>query len=181
MASPSHVALLRGINVGGKNSLPMKDLVAMFGALGCTDVRTYIQSGNVVFRAPAKLVARVPTLLAAEIAKRVGIAVPVVLRTADELRAVSENNPFLAAGADPAKLHVVFLAERPAQAKAAALAPDRSPGDTFACAGREIYLHCPNGLGRSKLTNDWFDRALATTSTMRNWNTVLRLLALATA
>jgi uncharacterized protein (DUF1697 family) len=176
---PAYVALLRGINVGGKNKLPMNDLVAMFAAAGCADVRSYIQSGNVVFRASADLAARVPALVAAAIAERFGYRVPVIVRTADELRDVSERNPFLAAGADPSALHVMFLAGRPDPARAAALDPNRSPGDAFALRGREIYLHCPHGLARTKLTNDYFDTKLATTSTVRNWNTVLRLLALA--
>lgn len=175
-----HVALMRGINVGGKNKLPMKDLVAMFAAAGCSEVQSYIQSGNVVFGAPAKLAARVPAVVSAAIAKRFGFAVPIVLRTADELREVVDNNPFLAAGIEPAQVHLMFLADRPAPAKVSALAADRSPGDAFAVRGRDVYLHLPNGVARTKLTNDWFDRALATTSTVRNWNTVLRLLALAT-
>jgi uncharacterized protein (DUF1697 family) len=175
-----HVALMRGINVGGKNKLPMKDLVAMFVAAGCEDVTSYIQSGNVVYRAPAKVAARVPAIVGAAITKRFGFTVPIVLRTADELRDVVANNPFLAAGIEPSQVHMMFLADRPAAAKVAILAADRSPGDAFTVRGRDVYLHLPNGVARTKLTNDWFDRALATTSTVRNWNTVLRLLALAT-
>jgi uncharacterized protein (DUF1697 family) len=178
-ALPAHVALLRGINVGGKNKLPMKDLVAMFVEAGGADVRTYIQSGNVVFRASPKVAARVPGLVTAAIAERFGFRVPVVLRTADELHEATAHNPFLAAGADPAALHVLFLADAPSAARAAALDPDRSPGDAFALRGRDVYLHCPHGLARTKLTNDYFDRKLATVSTGRNWNTVLRLLEMA--
>src|SRR5689334_13590201 len=103
-ALPAHVALLRGINVGGKDKLPMKDLVAMFVEAGGADVRTYIQSGNVVCRASPEVAARVPALVTAAIAERFGFRVPVVLHTADELREVSAHNPFLAAGADPAAL-----------------------------------------------------------------------------
>jgi uncharacterized protein (DUF1697 family) len=169
---------MRGINVGGKNKLPMKDLAAMFVASGCTDVRTLIQSGNVVFHASSAVAAAAPAKVSAAIAKRFGFTVPVVMRTADELAALAAGNPFLAAGADPATLHVMFLADRPAAAKVAALAADRSPGDTFAVHGRDVYLHLPNGVAKSKLTNDWFDRSLATTSTVRNWNTVQRLLAM---
>ena len=178
-ARPAHVALLRGINVGGKNKLPMKDLVAVFAGAGCADVRSYIQSGNVVFRASPELAARLPALVAGAIAERFGLRVPVVMRTADELREVSEHNPFLAAGADRPALHVMFLADQPSPAHAAALDPERSPGDAFELRGRDIYLHCPNGVARTKLTNDYFDKTLATTSTGRNWNTVLHLLELA--
>ena len=88
-------------------------------------------------------------------------------------------NPFLEAGAETDKLHVVFLAELPDAERVEALDPDRSPPDEFVVRGREIYLHCPNGLARSKLTNSYFDARLSTTSTMRNWKTVRKLLELA--
>jgi uncharacterized protein (DUF1697 family) len=174
-ASAVHVALLRGINLGGVNRLPMKELAAMFGDAGCSAVEIYIQSGNVVFGAPAALAARVPALIAAAIASRFGHRVPVMTRTAAELAAVAAANPFLRAGADPASLHVVFLAAAPNRAQIAALDPDRSPPDRFAVKGREVYLHCPNGFGRSKLHNDYFESRLGSISTVRNWRTVLKL------
>src|SRR3990172_4148776 len=112
-ADDVHVALLRGIDVGGKNRLPMKDLVAVFGRAGCRDVRTYIQSGNVVFRADRALAPRIPVAIAQAIADRFGLRVPVVTRTAVELCAVARGNPFLKPDADPGALHVAFLADRP--------------------------------------------------------------------
>ena len=177
--SPSHVALLRGINVGGKNKLPMRELVTIFEAAKCTDVRTYIQSGNVVFRAPATLAKRLPVQLADAIDKRFRFRVPVVLRTARELRAVADHNPFLRGGSEPSALHVAFLADRPPAAAVRRLDPERSPPDRFAVRGREIYLCCPNGMARTKLTNQYLDATLATTSTVRNWRTVLELVAMA--
>ncbi len=177
-AEPS-VALLRGINVGGRNSMPMKDLVAMFADAGCRDVRSYIQSGNVVFRASPALAVRIPAVLGKAISTRFGLQVPIVVRRAGELRQIARQNPFLRAGADPKVLHVAFLADEPDAARVAALDPNRSPPDEFAVRGSEIYLHCPNGFARTKLTNDYFDSKLATTSTVRNWRTVLTLLALA--
>lgn len=176
-----HVALLRGVNVGGKNKLPMKELAAMFAETGCGEVRTYIQSGNVVFRAGEALARRVPVGIAGAISERFGLQVPVVTRTVDEMRAVVRHNPFLRAGADANTLHVAFLAERPSPARVAALDPDRSPPDQFAVRGRDVYLHLPNGGARSKLTSAYFDARLATVSTVRNWRTVLALLALAEA
>ena len=100
-----------------------------------------------------------------------------VIRTADEIRAVARANPFLRGGtsAEIDFLHVMFLADRPTPARVAALDPDRSPRDEFQVVGREIYLHCPNGAARTKLSNAYFDSKLATTSTMRNWRTVLKL------
>jgi uncharacterized protein (DUF1697 family) len=175
----SYVALLRGINVGGKNKLAMSDLVALFAAEGCTNVSTFIQSGNVVFDAPKKLAAQVPTHVEQRIQERFGLQVPVVVRTAAELSAVVERNPFLSAGADADALHVLFLKDAPAARLTRALDPARSPPDAFALVGREVYLRCPNGIGRTKLTNGYFDKALATVSTGRNWRTVLKLIALA--
>jgi uncharacterized protein (DUF1697 family) len=176
-----HIALLRGINVGGKNVLPMKALAAMFADIGCTDVRTYIQSGNVVYRAGTSLAGRVPDLVSRAIQKTAGLTVPVVTRTSDDLHDVARRNPFLHPGADPSRLHVMFLADAPTKARIASLDPDRSPPDEFAVRGREIYLHCPDGMGKSKLTNAWFDSKLATTGTARNWRTVLALIAMADA
>jgi uncharacterized protein (DUF1697 family) len=174
-ASTSYAALLRGINVGGKNRLPMKDLVTMFERAGCADVRHYIQSGNVVFRATADLAARVAVVLPKAILRDFSLRVPVVVRSSVELRAVAAGNPFLAKGADPGHCHVLFLADEPARGATAALDPNRSPPDTFAVVRREVYLLCPNGLGRTKLTNAYFDTTLSTISTARNWRTVEKL------
>jgi len=176
----THVALLRGINVGGRNRLPMSDLVRMFSDTGCHRVRTYIQSGNVVFEAAPDLAARIPELIATSIHDRFGFLVPVIVRTAEQLCQVVESNPFLAPSADKRALHVAFLADRPDPAKVATLDPDRSPPDELAIQGREIYLRLPNGVARTKLTNAYLDSRLGTTSTMRNWRTTCRLLELAT-
>ncbi len=175
----THIALLRGVNVGGKNNLPMQDLAGMFILAGCEAVRTYIQSGNVVFRAGATLAARIPSLITSEIAERFGYRVPVVTRTMEELRAVVRGNPFLNTGLDAERLHVAFLSEAPESDRVAQLDPDRSPPDVFQVRDREIFLYCPYGLARTKLTTDYFDSRLATTSTIRNWRTVVRLLAMA--
>jgi len=177
--SDTHVALLRGINVAGKNKVPMKELAAILAGAGCRDVRTYIQSGNVVYRAPTALARRVPAAVSAALARRLGLTVPVVTRSAAELDAVARENPFLRAGADPATLHVAFLADHPSADRVAALDPKRSPPDTFEVRGREVYLCCPKGYGTTKLTNAWFDGKLQTTSTVRNWRTVLTLLEMA--
>lgn len=174
-----YVALLRGINVGGKNSLPMKALVAIVEGAGGREVRTYVQSGNVVLTATPAIAKKLPALVQDAIAERLGLRVPVVIRTAEAIAAVARDNPFLARGDDPDGLHVAFLAQMPAPDRVAALDPARSPPDELAVRGSEIYLRCPDGIGRSKLTVDWLDRQLATTSTIRNWRTVLALADLA--
>lgn len=175
--SSPHLALLRGINVTGQNKLLMADLRALFEDLGCEDVRTYIQSGNVLFRASAALAKRVAAEASAGIAERFGLEVPVVLRSRAQMHAARDQNPFLPGTLEQA-LYVVFLADRPSAARVRALDPQRSPGETFQVRGSEVYLSCPRGVGRSKLTTAWFDRQLQTVSTIRNWNTVQTLCGL---
>jgi len=174
----SHIALLRGINVGGRNTLPMARLVTMFEDAGCQHVRTYIQSGNVVFEAPAATARLVPAAVTASIAIEFGFQVPIVVRTATALERIVRNNPFVEPGADLSRLHVGFLAARPSAARMATLDPHRSPPDAFTLRERELYLRCPNGMARTKLTNAYFDARLQTVTTIRNWRTTLKLLEL---
>jgi uncharacterized protein (DUF1697 family) len=174
----TYVALLRGINVGGNNILPMKDLAEMFAKAGCDGARTYIQSGNVIFCAGPKIAPRLPDLIGGQIAKRFGFTSPVVLRTVEQIGAVIRDNPFLKAGASENELHVLFLADLPAAKNIAELNPDRSPPDTFTVLGQEVYLRLPNGAGKTKLTNQYFDSKLATIGTQRNWRTVTKLFEL---
>jgi uncharacterized protein (DUF1697 family) len=179
VSASTHVALLRGVNVGGKNCVPMKELAEIFAKAGCADVRTYIQSGNVLFRATRTIADALPPRITKQIAKSFGCQVPVVLRTAEQFAAAVQNNPFREVPEVPEEaLHVYFLAGVPDAARTAQLDPDRSKPDAFIVHGREIYLHLPNGIGRSKLTNAYFDSKLATTSTARNWRTTLKLLEL---
>lgn len=170
-----HLALLRGINLGKVNKLAMTDLVAAFEELGCTDVSTRGNTGNVLFRASATTLRRLPERAQARLAERFGVNAPVILRSHAELLAACQQNPFVAEGCDPSKLHVAFLADEPERARVDALDPNRSPSDSFVVVGRDIYVHCPNGLARTKLSNAWFDAKLATISTMRTWNVVQQL------
>ena len=144
-------------------------------------MRTYIQSGNVLFTASRARAEKLPGLIASGIADRFGYRIPVLLRTAADLGETIGNNPFLQAGAPENWLHVLFLANQPDAGRVATLDPLRSPPDAYAVRGREIYLQCPNGAGSTKLTNAYFDSRLATISTGRNWRTVLKLLELAQA
>ena len=171
----TYIAFLRGINVGGKNILPMPALVEMFTRCGCADVRSYIQSGNIIFSASAACAKKLPINVAKEIEKRFDIRPPIILRTAEALAAAAATNPFLARGADADFLHVGFLAAAPDAQKIKSLDHNRSPGDSFQILGQHIYLHLPNGMGKTKLTNAWFDAKLETISTFRNWRTVQKL------
>jgi uncharacterized protein (DUF1697 family) len=178
-ATATHVVLLRGINVAGKNMLPMAELTRLLEQVGCRDVRTYIQSGNAVCSASAPVARSLATKLSAAIEARHGLRVPVVVRTVAELRVAAKANPFLAEGEDLKRLNVAFL-QQPATAGAGkALDPGRSPPDRFTLRGRELYLCLPNGVGKTKYTSDYLDRTLGTVCTIRNWNTVLALCELA--
>ncbi len=183
MESPGgvYVALLRGINVGGKNRLPMSGLREIFSAVGCRGVETFIQSGNVVFEAAEHVARAVPGAVSESISKRYGLQIPLVMRSAKELKHAAKVNPFLRAGVDIGNLHVAFLAERPTAARLALLDPMRSPPDEAIVIGHEVYLRLPNGGGRTKFTNAYLDSKLATTSTVRNWRTVLTLVEMATS
>ncbi len=170
-----YVALLRGINVGGRNKIPMGELVKMFERAGCAEIATYIQSGNVVFTAIQSCAAGIPGEISQAIRRKLGLTVPVTLRSKGEMARVIAGNPFLKTGAEPESLAVAFLAEAPIRQRVAALDVDRSPGDEFVVIGREIYLRLGNGFADTKLTNAWFDSQLQTMSTARNWRTVLKL------
>jgi uncharacterized protein (DUF1697 family) len=177
---PVYIAMLRGINIGPNKRMKMDKLRASCEALGFNKVKTFIQSGNVVFQA-AKLS---PVSLSKKLEDRIlsdfGFSAAVITRTTDEMARVVKNNPLLKArDVDPAKLHVVFLLESPnseALKKLAALtlAPDR-----FGVAGKEIYFYFPNGVSGSSLWKHSLDRVLSVPATMRNWNTVNTLHAMA--
>ncbi|HEX2923153.1 MAG TPA: DUF1697 domain-containing protein [Chloroflexota bacterium] len=176
--SPTYIALLRGINVGGKNKLPMSELVQLFVEEGCSNVRSYIQSGNVVFSMDPTLVEPLSSRVTAAIAERYGYEVPILLRTTEQIGDVIRDNPFLQVGAAEDTLHVLFLSDTPEARHVDELDTDRSKPDSFVVRGREVYLYLPNGAGRTKLTSDYFERRLSTASTGRNWRTVVTLFEL---
>jgi uncharacterized protein (DUF1697 family) len=170
MAS-TYVALWRGVNVGGKNKLPMKDLAKIFEKCGCANVRTYIQSGNVVFQYSTS-VARLHEAVGVAIEKQFGFLPSVVFRKLGDMEYIVKNSPFLKAGAQETELHVVFLAEAPSSDEVARLERSKVPPDEFAVRGKEIYLRSPNGAGKSKLASV----KLKTVATARNWRTVNTLI-----
>lgn len=174
----THVALLRGINVGGKNRMPMAELKRLFEDAGCRDVRHYIQSGNIVLNADARLARRLAGQVGDAIVERFGFAAPLQLRSRAQLRAVVANNPFATRDHSARNLFVMFLANQPTDAALATLDPARSPPDEFAVLGSEIYLHLHNSAAVTRLTNAYFDGRLKTITTSRNWQTVNTLLQL---
>jgi uncharacterized protein (DUF1697 family) len=175
----TYVALLRGINVGGRTKVGMDDLRRVFLALGYAGVKTYVQSGNVLFRSPVEEPPPSAAAIEQRIARDLGVTTTVLLRNGDDLAHVIANNPFLGRVPDPTKLHVTFLAEPPDPERAARLETPSGEPDAFSLAGREVYLHCPNGYGRTKLNNAFLERRLGVAATTRNWNTVTTLRDLA--
>lgn len=153
----------------------MKKLAAVFEECGAHDVRTYIQSGNVVFSCGPKQATPIVRRTEQRLLDNHGLATTIIIRSAPELESVIDSAPLDPAAA-ASHLHVAFLATTPPAKAAASLDPDRSPGDSFVLHGKEIYLVLPNGVARTKLTNAYFDKALGTVCTVRNWRTVLKLL-----
>jgi uncharacterized protein (DUF1697 family) len=170
------VALLRGVNVGGGNKLPMAELRETLRSLGHTNVQTYIQSGNVVFESAVTDEQTVSDGIRKAITGCHALKVPVVVRTHDQLVAIARRHPDADGAVEPKFLHVQFLSAVPDPLTVAALNPDAYLPDRWSIHGREIYLTCPNGSGRSKLTIEVFERAFGVTATARNLNTV-RVLA----
>ncbi len=180
MGARTHLALLRSINVGGHNKVPMAELRALCATLGWTDVKTYIASGNVAFTAPDGATPEgLAEQLAAAVREHFGhTGVPVVARTAVGLRRAVDEVPFSGADLDDKWLHVVFLDKVPEPERVAALDPDRSPGDRFVVVGDRVYVHYGNGSARSKLTLKWLEKQLGVTGTGRNWRSVGKLVGL---
>jgi uncharacterized protein (DUF1697 family) len=176
------IALLRAVNVGGR-SVAMADLRAMLTALHCANPRTLLQSGNAVFALNAKTsAAALEKKFEAEAQRRFGFAVAFMLRTVDDWHAIIARNPFPeAAKSDPARLILMALKGAPDAAAIKALRDGYNGPETIHVVGREAYLIYPEGQGNSKLTNALIERKLGVAGTARNWNTVLKLAALATA
>jgi len=178
-----HIALLRGINVGGRQRVAMADLREFVAKLGFADVRSLLQSGNLVFRSadrsPSRTSAEIERLLEAEMEKRLAIKTDFFVRTAAEWKAIIAKNPFRKeAQRDPAHLVAMFLKDAPSSKHVAAL--ERAIGGPEKIRAQEsvVYIVYPDGIGNSKLTNALIDRKLETRGTGRNWNTVLKLAAM---
>lgn len=172
------IALLRGINIVGKKVVPMKELKALLDRHGCVDVRTYIQSGNVVFRSALTDANRVEARLAGLVAKRYGFMPRVLVLTRRELERAAAGNPFPQAAEAPKSVHLFFLAETPAGADLKTLEAVRVASERYALKGRTFYLHTPDGFGTSKLAGR-VERLLGVDATARNWRTVTTVLEIA--
>ncbi|MCG6949053.1 MAG: DUF1697 domain-containing protein [Acidobacteria bacterium] len=172
------IALFRGINVGGRNILPMKDLRAVLEELGFEGVRTYIQSGNAVCRHAEGRASRLAERISAAIESSHGFGPEVLLLTADELERAMNANPFSEGMAEPSKLHLFFLSAVPADPNLDALEEARAASERFELDADVAYLHAPDGIGRSKLAAR-LESALGVTGTGRNWRTLCKIMELA--
>jgi uncharacterized protein (DUF1697 family) len=174
----TQVAMLRGINVGGSRPVKMDRLRALFADLGYAGVRTYLQSGNVVFEAGADDGPGQERAVAAAIRKELGHEVDVLVRSARQMTKALKANPLAAGVANPRALYATFLAGA-GKVALAGLALPLGPGEQAELRGRVIYLYCPDGYGNSKVNNGYFERKLRLRATTRNWTTVTALEAMA--
>jgi uncharacterized protein (DUF1697 family) len=168
------IALFRGINVGGHNALPMKELAGILVDLGAEKVKTYIQSGNAVFAWKRKDTSRLSQQIKAEIKKLRGFEPYVLLLDLDDLETVVKQNPFPEAETDPRALHAGFLASAPERPDLKTLEKLKTASERFRLVGKVFYLHAPDGIGRSKLAARG-EKLLGVPMTDRNWRTVLTL------
>lgn len=173
----SWIALIRAVNLGPTNKLPMSDLRSMLEALGYDDVRTHLQSGNAVFSARGVKGPQLERSIGARIRRDAGLDVPVMVRSARELDRLVAANPFVARRTPEKELQVGFLARTPSPAKIRALRPDDYAPDELAIGTRAVYFRMPNGYAKSKLPN--VEQLLGVGMTTRTWKTVTRLADLA--
>ena len=172
------IALLRAVNVAAHNRVAMDDLRELMEGLGYEDVKTLLQSGNVVYRggdSPDAAARKIEKALAADL----GVKSQVLVRTQAELANIVARNPFASVATDPKKLVVMFLSGKPDAAWLRELNPAKFEPERFAVHGRELYAWLPGGLGRSKLLASLTEKRLKVVATTRNWSTVEKLLALA--
>jgi uncharacterized protein (DUF1697 family) len=174
----TYIALFRGINVGGNNMLPMKDLVAALENVGCQDVATYIQSGNAVFRNENQDPSLLSDGIEVEIEERHGFEPRVLVLESEELERTIHSNPFPEAESEPRTLHVYFLAESPETPDLDALEGIKGDSERFVLGDGVFYLHAPDGIGRSKLAAN-AEKLLGVPATARNWRTVRKVMDMA--
>jgi uncharacterized protein (DUF1697 family) len=172
----TYIALLRGINLGGHKIVKMDQLRKMFEELGFGGVKTYIQSGNVVFNAAARDSASLAKKIEEKIVSQFGFSAAVLVKTAAEIGQIIKNNPLVKEkGVDVSRLHVTFLSSAPDKSLLKILDETDAEDDRFCCVGEAVYLYCPNGYHATKLGNNVLGKMLKVGTTTRNWRTVNQL------
>jgi uncharacterized protein (DUF1697 family) len=173
----TYIAMLRGINVGSGKIVKMERLRASFEALGFDGVRTYVQSGNVIFESEQKSPAGLSNKIEEKIRRDFGFTVPVSVKTSKEMAQIVSDNPLVKEkGIDHSKLHVTFLSDPPPKTAVKVLEPLATDRERFRILNREIYLYCPDGYGNTKLSNNAIEKKLSVVATTRNRRTVNALL-----
>ena len=175
-----YISILRGINVSGQRKIKMANLKDVYVSLGFQNVITYIQSGNVIFKSNEEDTKKVAAEIEAAILKSFGFDVPVLVIELARLTRVYTSNPFVnERHEDEAFLHVTFLEENTDVHLLNKITTDPKSTDEFVISGSAIYLYCPNGYGRTKLNNNFFENKLKAKATTRNWKTITNLVELA--
>ena len=176
----TYISMLRGINVGGTKKVLMKDLVGLYESCGFTSVSTYVQSGNVVFDSREKNTEKLSETIENKIEQKLQFSCRCNHRTPQDLEKIIAKNPFLRkTSVVPQTLYVTFLSDAPDAQTLLDLQKVNSGADGFATNDREIFVHCPGGYGRTRLTNNFFETRLKRTATTRNWKTITTLLDMA--
>ena len=174
--------MLRGINVGSGKIVKMERLRASFEALGFDGVRTYVQSGNVIFESEQNSTTGLSNKIEEKIQHTFGFTVPVLVKTSKEMTQIVSDNPLVKEkGIDHSKLHVTFLSDVPPTMAVKVLGPLATGRERFRILNREIYLYCPDGYGHTKLSNTAIEKKLSVVATTRNWRTVNTLLEMCTS
>lgn len=169
----TYIAILRGINVGGNRKLPMAELRELLGSLGFQDIRTYIQSGNIIFTSDLSDTKQLETIISESIQSKYDYNVPTIVKTIAQWEQAIVNNPYK--GKDIKRVLFTFLKEIPE----VTIPQHVSENDEYQLIHDVVHLHCPNGYGNTKLNNNFFEKQLGIIATTRNWNTVEKLLQLA--
>jgi len=173
----TYISILRGINVSGQKKIKMEELKKLYESLGVQHVRTYIQSGNVIFESQNEDTVKHENNIKDAIKESFGFDVPILIKRKDEIENVIQNNPF--ADKDLSSVHVTFLSDFPDTLPLDDINHIKDVSEEFLIKGKEIYLYCPNGYGKSRLINNLFERKLKVSATTRNWKTVNALFEIA--
>lgn len=176
----TYISILRGINVSGHKMIKMNELVSLFESLHFENVKTYIQSGNVIFQTHETDVHDLAKRIEAKISEQFGFEVPVLVKEKNDIISVIQNNPFLKlSDKDVTKLHVTFLSQEPDKSNLDKINQGQYLPDEYILSGSIIYLYCPNGYGNTKLNNNFLENKLKVVATTRNWKTVNELMKMA--
>jgi uncharacterized protein (DUF1697 family) len=174
-----YISLLRGINISGQKLIKMPDLVDLYKSIGFQNIETYLQSGNVLFNSKSKEAKEISGIIEKEIKKKFGFDVSVLIKTRNDFKKIIKNNPYLKkSNAETKMFYVTLLFDKPDKELLRKLSNQKTGNDEFFIYVDTVYINCPEGYGRTKVNNNFFEKKLNVTATTRNWNTVNMLLKL---